>query len=103
MVDRATLLTEEQIVSELETLEGWELGGAGDRIRAEFRFPDFVRAFGFMTSVAILAEKLDHHPEWSNVYGSVHIELTNHDSGGLTALDIHLAKEVNALLPTEGS
>jgi len=101
MVDRHTLLTDEEIAAGLDSLDGWE--AAGDRIRAEFRFPDFVRAFGFMTSVAILAEKLDHHPEWCNVYGKVDIELTNHDSGGLTDLDLHLAGKINALFPSTGS
>jgi len=101
MVDRRTLLTDEEIAAGLESLDGWVL--AGDRIRAEFRFPDFVRAFGFMTSVAILAEKLDHHPEWNNVYGKVDIELTNHDSGGLTELDLHLAGKISALSPSTGS
>ena len=100
MVDRRTLLTEEEITAGLAGLDGWALGEAGDRIRAEFRFSNFVRAFGFMASVAILAEKLDHHPEWCNVYGKVDIELTNHDSGGLTELDLHLAEKINALLPT---
>lgn len=56
-----------------------------------------------MASVAILAEKLDHHPEWSNVYGKVDIELTNHDSGGLTELDLHLAEKISALVIAEVS
>lgn len=97
MVDRSTLLTSEQIATALESLDGWTLGETGDRIRGEFRFPNFVRAFGFMSSVAIVAEKLDHHPEWFNVYGTVEIELTNHDSGGLTELDFHLAAKIDEL------
>lgn len=99
MVNRTRLLTDEEIASGLELLEGWAVAETGDRIRGEFRFPNFVRAFGFMASVAILAEKLDHHPEWSNVYGKVDIELTNHDSGGLTELDLHLAQKINELVP----
>ncbi len=98
MVDRRRLLTDEEIVAGLGPLDGWDLVEPGDRIRAEFRFPSFVRAFGFMTRVAIVAEKLDHHPEWSNVYGTVEIELTNHDSGGLTELDLHLAAKINELV-----
>lgn len=97
MVDRHRLLTEDETAAGLDPLDGWELADSGDRIRAEFRFPSFVRAFGFMTSVAIVAEKLDHHPEWSNVYGTVAIELTNHDAGGVTELDLLLAAEINKL------
>lgn len=97
MVDRTRLLTNEEVLAGLGTLDGWEVSEAGDRIRCEFGFPDFARAFGFMTSVAIVAEKLDHHPEWSNVHGNVTIELTNHDSGGLTGLDLHLAAKISEL------
>ncbi len=97
MVDRRRLLNNEEIAAGLESLEGWELGGSGDRIRAEFRFSNFVRAFGFMSGVALLAEKIDHHPEWSNVYGRVDIELTNHDAGGITEIDLHLAARINEL------
>lgn len=100
MVDRRRLLTDDEISAALEPLSGWARAGDGSRIRAEFRFPNFVHAFGFMTSVAIVAEKFDHHPEWSNVYGSVDIELTNHDSGGLTELDMHLAQSINDLAAT---
>lgn len=99
MIDRSRLLTVDEVAAGIGLLDGWEVSESGDRIRAEFRFPDFVRAFAFMTSVAIIAEKLDHHPEWFNVYGKVDIELTNHDSGGLTELDLHLAQKINALLP----
>ncbi len=97
MVDRARLLNTAEIAEVVQDLDGWEVAPAGDRIRATYQFPDFVRAFGFMTSVAILAEKLDHHPEWSNVYGKVVIELTNHDAGGLTELDFDLASRINTL------
>lgn len=103
MIDRRSLLSNEDVAAGLEELDGWEVAGSGDRIRAEFRFPNFVQAFGFMASVAIVAEKLDHHPEWSNVYGNVDIELTNHDSGGLTELDLHLASKINALRSSNGS
>ncbi len=93
MVDRRTLLPDDEIAVGLEQLSGWTR--SGDHIRAEFRFPNFVRAFSFMTAVALLAEKFDHHPEWSNVYGRVAIELTNHDAGGITELDLHLAARIN--------
>lgn len=67
-------------------------------IYADFAFKDFVQAFGFVTQVAILAEKADHHPEWSNVYKRVHILLTTHDKGGVTQKDIALAKQIDAIL-----
>ena len=63
-----------------------------------FRFDDFARAFGFMASVAIIAEKMDHHPEWSNVYNRVEIKLTTHDAGGLSQRDARLAAAIEALL-----
>lgn len=97
MVDRRRLFTADEIVAGLDSLDGWEVSPSGERIRAVFRFPNFVTAFGFMSRVALLAEKFDHHPEWSNVYGKVEIELTNHDAGGLTELDLHLASEINEL------
>jgi len=85
----AALLTDDQITEQLEGLETWIR--AGDRLRGEWRFENFAAAFGFMTEVAIHAERLNHHPEWSNVYNRVEIELTTHDAGGLTALDLELA------------
>lgn len=95
MVDRRTLLTDDEIAVGLEQLSGWTR--SGEHLRAEFTFPNFVLAFSFMTAVALLAEKLDHHPEWSNVYGRVVIGLTNHDAGGITELDLHLAARINAV------
>lgn len=67
------------------------------RIRRTLEFRNFVQAFGFMTRVALWAEKLDHHPDWSNVYRTVHIELWTHDSGGLTELDFALAEKIDAI------
>lgn len=67
-------------------------------IYADFTFKDFVQAFGFMAQVALLAEKADHHPEWSNVYKRVHVLLTTHDAGGVTHKDIALAQQIDALL-----
>jgi 4a-hydroxytetrahydrobiopterin dehydratase len=66
-------------------------------IHKVYRFPDFVTAFGFMTRVALAAERLNHHPEWLNVYDRVEITLTTHDAGGLTGLDLALAEQVDAL------
>ena len=69
-----------------------------DAIRREFKFADFSAAWGFMTRVALLAEKLDHHPDWSNVWNTVRIELSTHDAGGLSENDVKLAKAIDALL-----
>ncbi len=80
----------------VEELDGWEL--LDHRITKMFVFSNFVEAFGFMTSVAMLAERANHHPEWSNVYKKVNIELTTHEAGGLTERDISLAREIDALL-----
>lgn len=76
----------------------WTHEPARDAITRRFQFDDFARAFGFMTSVAILAEKMDHHPEWSNVYNRVDILLTTHDAGGLSERDAQLAGAIEALL-----
>lgn len=71
-------------------LEGWT--GGDDFITKVFRFGDFAEAFGFMTHIAIIAEKMDHHPEWFNVYNRVDVTLTTHDAGGVTDKDIRLAE-----------
>lgn len=76
----------------------WTYDESRDAIMRRFIFADFARAFGFMTSVAILAEKMDHHPEWSNVYNRVDILLTTHDADGLSARDAKLAAAIEALL-----
>jgi 4a-hydroxytetrahydrobiopterin dehydratase len=69
-----------------------------EKLYREFKFPDFVAAFGFMTKVAILAERANHHPEWSNVYNNVAINLTTHDAGGLSKRDFELAHEISILI-----
>lgn len=74
---------------ELLKIKGWSF--QNDGIEKEFQFKDFVEAFGFMARVALLAEKANHHPEWSNVYNKVHIRLTTHDAGGVTDKDFELA------------
>ena len=68
------------------------------KLRRELKFSDFSEAFGFMARVALAAEKLDHHPEWSNVWNRVSISLTTHDTGGLSNLDLALAQRIDALL-----
>lgn len=81
----------------LAGLPGWAaVEGGRDAIRRTYKFPDFNAAFGFMTRVALMADKLDHHPEWSNVYNRVEVTLTTHDAGGVTALDVQLARFMDA-------
>ncbi len=94
-------LTEGEIDDALTTAEAWTRDG--DRIRRRFEFPDFVEAFGFMTRVALAAERANHHPDWSNVYRSVDIALSTHDVGGLSDRDFALAKEIDALVSHAGS
>ncbi|MCZ6806798.1 MAG: 4a-hydroxytetrahydrobiopterin dehydratase [Deltaproteobacteria bacterium] len=88
-------LTEAEIAEHMKTLPGWELGE--DRILRKFRFKNFVEAFGWMTSVALVAEGMNHHPEWRNVWATVEVELTTHDAGGLTESDMKLASKMNEL------
>jgi 4a-hydroxytetrahydrobiopterin dehydratase len=78
----------------LSDLAGWETVSDRDAIAKTFKFKSFIEAFGFMTRVALHAEKLNHHPEWSNVYNKVSILLTTHDADGLTDLDVKLAKKI---------
>lgn len=78
------------------TSAGWEVGDI--KAVKTFTFRNFVEAFGWMTSVAIVAEKLNHHPEWFNVYNRVEVVLTTHDAGGLTELDLKLAKRMERLV-----
>jgi 4a-hydroxytetrahydrobiopterin dehydratase len=84
------------VAQALAQLPVWSAApGEREAIRREVRFGDFSRAFGFMSRVAMQAEKLDHHPEWSNVYSRVEIVLTTHDAGGVTELDVALAKFID--------
>ena len=91
-------LTEDEIAQGLASLPAWALDADGLGIKRGFKFRDFVEAFGFMSKVALLAEKADHHPEWSNVYNRVEIRLSTHDCGGLSKRDIALAMKIDALL-----
>jgi 4a-hydroxytetrahydrobiopterin dehydratase len=92
---RPRKLEESEIRSKLSELPEWEL--VEGKLRRSFKFADFVQAFRFMTAVALVAEKLDHHPDWSNVYNRVTIELVTHDAGGVTELDFELAQAANRL------
>lgn len=87
-------LTEAERAELLPGLPGWEPDAERDGIRKTFRFKDFTQAFSFMTRVALLAEKADHHPEWFNVYNRVDILLTTHDADGLSMRDIDLARAI---------
>lgn len=88
-------LSKEEIEEKLAKVSNWTVKGG--KLHRQFRFENFVDAFGFMTRVALIAEKMDHHPDWSNVYNSVTIELHTHDAGGITELDLHLAAAANRL------
>ena len=91
-------LTDAERDAALAALPAWRLREAGLAIERELKFADFNEAFGFMTRVALLADKHDHHPEWSNVYNRVAITLTTHDAGGLSARDVQMARAIDALL-----
>lgn len=91
-------LTDAEISATLAVLPGWALREDGKAIQRGFAFADFSEAFAFMTRVALLAEKADHHPEWSNVWNRVHITLTTHDADGLSARDVALARGIEGLL-----
>jgi 4a-hydroxytetrahydrobiopterin dehydratase len=84
-----TKLTKEEVEHALGALPGWTI--AGGKLHREYQFPDFTHAFGFMATAATAIEKMDHHPEWFNVYGRVVIDLETHDAGGITGMDVKLA------------
>ena len=86
------LLTNDALTEVLADLDGWSLVEDGTAIEAEFSFKGFNAAFGFMTRVALAAERQNHHPEWSNVYNRVTIRWTTHSEGGVTELDVKLAR-----------
>jgi len=81
----------------LDALPGWRVVDGRDAIRRQFKFTDFNAAWGFMSRIALQAEKMDHHPEWTNVYGSVDITLSTHACGGLSARDIALARFIDGI------
>ena len=91
-------LDEDERAEALDGLGEWDFDDARDAITRSFAFADFSEAFAFMARVALLAEKADHHPEWSNVWNRVDILLTTHDAGGLSRRDIDLAAAIDALL-----
>ena len=93
----ATKLTGDARKNALGTLAHWSEVSGRDAITRKFTFKDFNQAFGFMTRAALVAEKMDHHPEWFNVYKTVEVTLSTHDAGGVTELDIKLAETMDKL------
>jgi 4a-hydroxytetrahydrobiopterin dehydratase len=93
-----TKLTDAEVAARLEALPGWALQAG--KLHKAFAFGDFVEAWGFMSAVALVAETMGHHPEWSNVWNRVTVDLTTHDAGGISALDFDLAARMNALAGT---
>lgn len=98
MAGKLTKLDGEERARLLAPLDGWTLDEARDAIAKSYRFKDFVEAFSFMAKVALVAERMDHHPEWSNVYNKVDILLTTHDAGGLTTNDVELARAIDGFV-----
>ena len=88
-------LSEEQIAAALADLSAWQV--VDGKLHRDFKFQDFITAFGFMTQAAFIAESMNHHPEWFNVYGRVSVDLTTHDAGGLTELDVELATRMEKI------
>ena len=90
-------LTEQEIADQLKGLNGWSV--TNGKLHKEYQFGSFVQAFGFMSSIALIAERMNHHPEWYNVYGKVVLDLSTHDIGGISPLDVEFARSVEKLLP----
>jgi 4a-hydroxytetrahydrobiopterin dehydratase len=91
----AARLSGEALADAIAALPDWSV--VDGKLHRELRFADFVHAFGFMSSVALVAEARNHHPEWRNVYGRVVVDLTTHDAGGITEKDVALARAIDAL------
>jgi 4a-hydroxytetrahydrobiopterin dehydratase len=89
-------LNDAAVAKALSELDGWSLVEGRSAIARTFTFRNFSEAFGFMTRVALAAEKMDHHPEWSNVYKTVNVTLSTHDADGVTELDVKLARKMDA-------
>jgi 4a-hydroxytetrahydrobiopterin dehydratase len=96
-----TKLSESEVHSALHGLSGWTL--LDGKLHREYKFADFIHAFGFMTSAAMVAEAMGHHPEWFNVYNRLTVDLTTHDAGGISAKDFDLARTMESLYPSAAS
>ena len=97
MAPKSRKLGGQELSDALSKLDGWSELRGRDAIFKRFVFADFVAAFGFMTRVALIAERLNHHPEWHNVYKTIDVSLSTHDDGGVTELDVKLAGEMDRL------
>lgn len=95
MSERPQKLSDADLAQALQGLEGWSLEDGGEAINREFRLKDFSEAWAFMNRSALLAEQMDHHPEWFNVYNKVNVRLTTHDADGVTKLDVKMATAMN--------
>ena len=95
MSEKPRKLSPEEIESALESLGGWQV--VDGKLHREYRFRDFVEAWGFMARAALVVQQMDHHPEWFNVYGTVKVELVTHDAQGVSARDVELARRFEAL------
>ena len=91
-----SLIEKNQLDSFIEKNPSWIIDNK--TIKKEFKFENFIEAFGFMSKVALLSEKIDHHPDWQNIYNKVKINLTTHDKGGITTNDIKLAEAIDKLI-----
>jgi len=100
MSEKLRRISEAEIEAALSGLAGWSVQKG--KLHREYRFADFVEAFGFMASAALVAESMNHHPEWSNVYHAVRIDLTTHDLGGISSRDLEMAKRFEALARNHG-
>lgn len=90
-----TRLTDDEVRKRLPELPGWQVKDG--KLHREYKFPDFIHAFGFMATAAISIEKMNHHPEWFNVYNRVTVDLTTHDAGGVSASDFELARLLESI------
>jgi 4a-hydroxytetrahydrobiopterin dehydratase len=101
MSGRPKRLSDAEVEAALHEVPGWKV--VGGKLHREYRFADFVQAFGFMASAALIAESMNHHPEWFNVYHTVKIDLTTHDAGGISDNDLQMAKRFETLAQGRGA
>lgn len=94
-MSHARKLSDAELEQQLSQLAGWRIDSG--KLHKDYRFPDFMHAFGFMSTAALGIEKMNHHPEWKNVYNHITVDLTTHDVGGITRLDIELAELLDRL------
>ncbi len=95
MTDRTKKASDSELATNLAKLSSWTIENG--KLHKQFQFESFIEAFGFMTSIALIAESMNHHPEWFNVYNRVSIDLITHDAGGITTLDFQLAQKADVL------